>query len=76
MNDELNERIQSAYENIVIQEAYKVAQNPSDKLWYALGSVGKYWMPVSSGYKSKGEAEKFAKKQPMADKAAKKETKV
>jgi len=71
MNDELNERIQSAYENIVIQEAYKVAQNPSDKLWYALGSVGKYWMPVSSGYKSKGEAEKFAKKQPNADKSAK-----
>ena len=76
MRDELNEKIQSAYENVVIQEAYKVAQNPSDKLWYALGSVGKYWTPVSSGYKSKGEAEKFAKKQPMADKAAKKETKV
>jgi len=55
-----------------IDEAYKVAQNPSDKLWYALGSVGKYWMPISSGYKSKKEAEGFAKKQPMADKAAKK----
>ena len=55
-----------------IEEAYKVSQNPSDKLWYALGSVGKYWMPVSSGYKSKKQAEDFAKKQPLADKAAKK----
>lgn len=55
-----------------IEEAYKVAQNPSDKLWYALGSVGKYWMPVSSGYKSKTQAEAYSKKQPMANKAAKK----
>lgn len=74
--DELNEKIQKAYESIVINEAYKVAQNPSDKLWYALGSVGKYWMPVSSGYKSKKEADDFSRKQPMVDKAAQKELKV
>ena len=59
-------------EETELNEAYKVAQNPSDKKWYALGSVGKYWMPVSSGYKSKKEAEAFAKKQPLADKDAKK----
>ena len=59
-----------------VDEAYKVAQNPQDKLWYALGSVGKYWMPVSSGYKNKNEAEKFAKGQSTVDQAAKKELKV
>jgi hypothetical protein len=74
-----DEKIFEAYRSSVLEsrttkinEAYKVAQNPSDKLWYALGSVGKYWMPVSSGYKSKKEAEKFAEKQPKADKAARK----
>lgn len=74
----IDEKVLDAYRSSVlnerktneISEAYKVAQNPSDKLWYALGSVGKYWMPVSSGYKSKKEAENFAKKQPKADKAA------
>ena len=70
----IDEKVLDAYRSSVlnerkdINEAYKVAQNPSDKLWYALGSVGKYWMPVSSGYKSKKEAEKFAKTQPMVDK--------
>jgi len=74
--DELNEKILDVYKTTILNEAkYKVAQNPSDKLWYALGDIrsgGKsYWMPVSSGYKSKKEAESFSKKQPSADKAAK-----
>lgn len=54
------------------EETYKVKKSPEDGLWYALGYTGKHWMPVSSGYKSKKEAEAFAKKQPKADKAAKK----
>ena len=57
-------------------EAYKVEQNPKDKLWYVVGDIKQgsktYWMPVSKGYKNKKEAEAFAKKQPKADKAAKK----
>ena len=52
-------------------EKYVVKQNPSDKLWYVLGNVGKYFMPVSSGYKSKAQADAYAKKQPKADAAAK-----
>ena len=59
-----------------MSEAYKVAQNPSDKLWYVLGDItggGKtYYMPVSHGYKSKKEAEKKAKIQPKIDVDAKK----
>jgi len=74
----IDEKVLDAYRSSVlsesritkISEAYKVAQNPSDKLWYALGSVGKYWMPVSSGYKNKKEAEKFAEKQPKVDRKA------
>lgn len=54
-----------------LNEVYKVAQNPDDKLWYVLGSVGKHWMPVSDGFKSKKEAEKYAKIQPKVDKLAK-----
>ena len=60
-------------DNYLKEEKYIVKQNPSDKLWYALGRAGKYLMPVSSGYKSRAEAEAFAKKQPMADRAAKQE---
>jgi hypothetical protein len=58
-----------------LNEAYKVAQNPSDKLWYVLGDLKgtKYWMPVSSGFKSKAQADKYAKKQPASDQAAKSE---
>ena len=61
-------------EFIVIEESlskYIVRQNPSDKLWYALGHVGSnQWMPVSDGYKSKAQAQKWAKSQDKVDKAA------
>ena len=51
---------------------YIVRQNPSDKLWYALGSVGSnQWMPVSDGFKDKKKAEKWAKSQAKVDVAAK-----
>ena len=56
---------------------YTVAKNPNDGKWYVLGSTGKgksgktYYMPVSTGFKSKGEADKWAKKQPLADREAK-----
>ena len=78
------EKINETYKKSVLeanslQETYMVAQNPSDKLWYIVGNTGKvngkeYYMPVSSGYKSKPEAEKAMKKQYMADKDAKKLT--
>jgi len=41
---------------------YIVEKNPHDKKWYAMGHVGKNkWMPVSNGFKSKAEAQKWAK---------------
>ena len=49
-------------------------QNPSNKLWYALGHVGRnQWMPVSDGFKDKSKAEKWAQSQSKVDKAAGKE---
>ena len=50
---------------------YIVAKNPSDKKWYALGHVGSNkWMPVSDAFKSKAEAQKWAKSQAKVDIAA------
>jgi len=50
---------------------YIVAKNPSDKKWYAMGHVGKNkWMPVSSGFKNKAQAQKWAKSQDKVDSAA------
>ena len=54
------------------KEEYIVAKNPNDKLWYALGRIGKkekkvYYMPVSKGYKSKADAEKYANDMPKVD---------
>ena len=50
---------------------YIVAKNPSDKKWYAMGHVGRnQWMPVSSGFKSKAQAQKWAKSQDKVDVAA------
>ena len=53
---------------------YIVAKNPHDKKWYAMGHVGSNkWMPVSNGFKSKPEAQKWAKSQGQVDKAARRE---
>ena len=53
---------------------YIVEKNPHDKLWYAMGHVGSNkWMPVSSGFKSKAQAQKWAKSQTKVDSAARKE---
>ncbi len=50
---------------------YIVAKNPSDKKWYAMGHVGSNkWMPVSSGFKNKAQAQKWAKSQDKVDTAA------
>ena len=50
---------------------YIVAKNPSDKKWYVMGHVGRNkWMPVSSGFKNKAQAQKWAKSQTKVDKAA------
>ena len=50
---------------------YIVAKNPSDKKWYAMGHVGRNkWMPVSSGFKNKVQAQKWAKSQDKVDSAA------
>ena len=50
---------------------YIVAKNPSDKKWYAMGHVGRNkWMPVSSGFKNKAQAQKWAKSQDKVDSAA------
>jgi hypothetical protein len=55
---------------------YKVAQHPKDKKFYVVGHIRSkgsqkgYWMPVSDGYAKKEDAEKWAKKQPLADRDA------
>ena len=50
---------------------YIVSKNPSDKKWYAMGHVGRNkWMPVSSGFKNKAQAQKWAKSQDKVDIAA------
>ena len=54
-----------------VDSKYIVAKNPSDKKWYALGHVGSNkWMPVSDAFKSKVEAQKWAKSQDKVDIAA------
>ena len=41
---------------------YIVEKNPHDKKWYVMGHVGRNkWMPISNGFKSKPEAQKWAK---------------
>ena len=50
---------------------YIVAKNPSDKKWYVMGHVGSNkWMPVSSGFNNKAQAQKWAKSQDKVDIAA------
>ena len=54
-----------------VDSKYIVAKNPSDKQWYAMGHVGSNkWMPVSNGFKSKAQAQKWAKSQDRVDIAA------
>ena len=50
---------------------YIVSKNPHDKQWYVMGHVGSNkWMPVSNGFKSKTQAQKWAKSQDNVDSAA------
>jgi hypothetical protein len=50
---------------------YIVEKNPHDGKWYAMGHVGRNkWMPVSSGFRSKAQAQKWAKSQVKVDIAA------
>ena len=54
-----------------VNSKYIVAKNPSDKKLFAMGHVGSNkWMPVSSGFKNKAQAQKWAKSQDKADIAA------
>ena len=54
-----------------VDSKYIVAKNPSDKKWYALGHVGNNkWMPVADAFKSKAQAQKWAKSQDKVDVAA------
>ena len=50
---------------------YIVSKNPNDKKWYVMGHVGNNkWMPVSSGFKNKAQAQKWVKSQDRVDIAA------
>ena len=50
---------------------YIVEKNPNDGMWYVMGHVGgNKWMPVSSGFKNKAKAQKWAKSQSKVDVAA------
>jgi glutamine cyclotransferase len=66
--------MKSFNQHILITEVdskYIVERNPHDKLWYAMGHVGRNkWMPVSSGFKSKSQAQRWAKSQVKVDIAA------
>ncbi len=54
-----------------VNSKYIVSKNPSDKKWYVMGHVGSNkWMPVSSGFKNKSQAQKWAKSQDKVDIAA------
>ena len=69
---ELN-KMKSFKEHILneVDSKYIVAKNPSDKKWYVMGHVGSHkWMPVSNAFKSKAEAQKWAKSQDKVDIAA------
>ena len=60
---------------VVVTEAdsskYIVEKNPHDGKWYVMGHVGQNkWMPVSSGFKNKAKAQKWAKSQSKVDVAA------
>ena len=44
-----------------------IAQNPNDNLWYVLGFEGKYWMPISEGFKTRREAEQSARRITLAE---------
>ena len=50
---------------------YIVEKNPNDGKWYVMGHVGSNkWMPVSSGFKNKAKAQKWARSQSKVDVAA------
>jgi len=59
---------------VAVDEAdskYIVEKNPNDGMWYVMGHVGQNkWMPVSSGFKNKAKAQKWAKSQSKVDVAA------
>ena len=49
-----------------------IAQNPNDKMFYVLGYAGKHnskavYIPVSDGYKSRTEAQKYLNMLPLAE---------
>lgn len=60
---------------------YDVAQHPQTKLWHVIGYAGRnkrgkaQYLPVSSGFKTKEEAQKRIGHQERADKAAEDEVK-
>ena len=63
--DESDEKIKEA------NSKYIVSKNPNDKKWYVMGHVGNNkWMPVSSGFNYKTQAQKWAKSQDKVDIAA------
>ena len=51
---------------------YIVEKNPNNKKWYVCGRVGRYYMPISDGFKSKKAALRRMHIQPIIDKDAKK----
>ncbi len=70
----VQDQCRTRLEGLLVTEAdskYIVEKNPHDKLWYAMGHVGRNkWMPVSSGFRNKQQAQKWAKSQSKVDIAA------
>jgi hypothetical protein len=50
---------------------FDVEKNLDDKKWYVIGHMGDgYWMPISSGYKTRKQAVTYLNRQMKADRAA------
>ena len=61
--------------NLIIKTAYKqneVTRNPNDGLFYVIGHTGgRHWMPISDGFKSFKDADKWRGQQVKVDQIAK-----
>ena len=52
-------------------QEFIVRKHPSEGLWYVLGKAGKYYIPISHGYKNRSDAETCRIKMPIIEHAQK-----
>ena len=54
-------------------QEFIVRKHPSEGLWYVLGKAGKYYIPISHGYKTRKRAVAYKIKMPIIERAQKRE---